>query len=619
MAIGFVIWTRFFLSWQALAWSFALFLLAGSLFDLKVCSPLWRTKVERQLIPAGLLLFSLLPMLCSLFDAWAHHHVTKWSAGPLLPYSDAGGYVNGARWLLTFGQLGEWAARRPLGICLISVVLGLTDQDYQPALILLTLLAGIATFFAARETWRAGGVATAVAYIALCYFAMIQWLPLFLTETTGYIFGSVSYTFILAGFRSRSFPKALCGFGFLILAVTARAGAMLAIPLLALYLIYYFSRNFRDSFRKGAAVAALGGALLALSPLLVMRLAPAGAEYQGSLSYTLYSLAAGGQDWSNILTEHPEIGEMSSDGERSRYVYSLFRQRVSADPSLFVSTLFQTLKRALLNFHWVFYGLMLPIPPLIPGTLAILAFCLLLLPAWRRTGAWPFLVSVAIGVLLSAPFLIDVGFRTFMGTLPFQAALAASAIGLILCQVRRVRVRVYPLRVVALWKRKEAPREEIEESETVPWAEAGFAILLFGAVTVFPLVASLKPVPESVLSWSRNKSEGFRKEVIFYFNPGAGTLLGDQQRVARVMNVPVAAVAQAPLFGTGLRSENYLAAGDYLYHAFFLQEPEYGNVFVRFRSVPDVQPGYLKVLVRLLEEKDGSVLYVAENYTRVDP
>jgi hypothetical protein len=85
------------------------------------------------------------------------------------------------------------------------------------------------------------------------------------------------------------------------------------------------------------------------------------------------------------------------------------------------------------------------------------------------------------------------------------------------------------------------------------------------------------------------------------------------------MNVPVEAALTAPMFARELRPENYLAAGHYLYHAFFLQEPQYGNVFVRFASVPEVKPGYLKVMVRLLEAKDGNFLYAADNYTRVDP
>lgn len=620
LAIGFTLRTRSFLSWKVIGLSFAVLFTAGLLFDLQGSSLRRRAMVERNLIPPGMLLLGLLPMLSSLFEAWAYYYVDRWSAGPLLPYSDAGGYVNGARSLLTFGQLGEWAARRPLGICLISAVLGITDQNYQAALILLTVLAGLSTFFAARETWRAGGVATAVLYVTLCYFAMRQWLPLFLTETPGYIFGSVSYTFLLAGFRLRSFPRTLCGFGFLILGVTIRAGAMFAIPLLALYVIYFFSQSLRDAFRKGLAVTVVGGALLALGPLVLLRIAPAGTEYQGNLSYTLYGIAAGGKGWSHVLTEHPEIGEISSDGEKSRYVYSLVRQKVAADPSLFVSTLVQLLKATLVNFHVVFYGLMLPIPPAILGALALLAFCLLLLPAWRRTGHWSFLVPVAIGVVLSAPVILDGGLRAFAGTLPLQAGLAASAVGLVFSQSRRVRAPASSSTVIALSKRKEVQHEETEEtSGTLPWAEAGFAILLFGAVSVFPLIASFRTVPASVLSWSRNKSEGFRKEVVFYYNPGAGILLGNQQRVAGVMNVPVESAAHAPLFGRDLSAANYLAAGDYLYHAFFLQEPQYGDIFVRFNKVPAVRPGYLKVVVRLLQERGGHFLYVAESFTRIDP
>ena len=615
LAVGLVVWTRFFVTWKYMAWLFAILFAVGLLFDWKHSAWGEQEKGEQHLISVGWFLLGVLPMLFSLFEAWANYYVHLWSAGPLLPYSDAGGYVNGAKWLWTFGQLGEWAARRPLGICLMSAALGVTGQNYQTALILLSLLAGISTFFAARETWRAGGPAAAILYVSLCYFAMRQWLPLFLTETPGYILGSIGYTFLLSGFRLGFFRRALFGFGFLILAVTARAGAMFAMPLLAVYLIYYFHRNFRDTFRKSIAIAAVTGALLALSPLLVMRLAPSGTAYQGSLSYTLYGIAVGG-NWTSVSVDHPEINQMTSDGEKARYVYSLFRKKISEQPSLFFSTLLRNCFAAIRNSDEVFFGLMRPVPPAFPGILALIAFCMSILPALRRQGPWVVLVPIAIGVLLSAPFLVDGGLRVFAATVPFQAALAAGAIPLTILMLQRLRLRMAP---IAQKGGAVGPAEVQNTTATFPWAESAFAILILATVSIFPLIASVRPVSPALLLWSQAKEKGSRKEVVFYYTPGSGILLGHEQRRAGVMNVAVQSVAYAPMFGRELRAPEHFAAGDYLYHAFFLQEPEYGNVFVRFRSVPEVQPGYLKVLVSLLEERDGSFLYVAENYTRVDP
>ena len=620
LAIGFTIWTRSFIPFKYLTWSFAIFFAVALWFDLTQPSPSsQRAKFARHLIPAGLLLLGVLSMLFALFEAWENHYVSWWSAGPLLPYSDAGGYVNGARSLLTFGRLGEWAGRRPLGICLMSAVLGLADQNYQAALIFVALLAGLSTFFAAQETWRAGGLSPAVIYVIFCYFSMRQWLPLFLTETPGFIFGSISFTFLLAGFRLRSFLRTLYGFGFLILAITTRGGAMLVIPFLALYLLYYFSRNFRDAFRKGIAIAAVGGALLALSPLLVMRLAPAGTEYQGNLSYTLYGLAAGGKGWSYVLREHPELDKIPTDGEKARYIYSLFRKRVSEDPSLFLTTLLRNFDAAILNFPRVFYGMMSPLPPAIPGALALVALGLLAIPALRRESPWTFLLPVAIGVVLSAPFLTDAAGRVFAATMPLHAALAASAIPLAICFRRQLRKRSRVTSESSVVQTTDPLPSSAEGTSPPPWVELGFAALLFGAVTVFPLIASLRPVPNSILSWSQSKGEGFRKEVVFYYNPGAGTLLGSQRHVTGVMNAPVTAVTANPMFERELSAANHLAEGDYLYHAFFLQEPDYGNILVRFNGVPNVRPGYLKVVVRLLEKGGGGFFYVADSFTPVDP
>ena len=67
---------------------------------------------------------------------------------------------------------------------------------------------------------------------------------------------------------------------------------------------------------------------------------------------------------------------------------------------------------------------------LLVGTiLSILAA--LLLPAWRRTSPWAFLVPCAIGVILSYPFIIQTtGLRFNSVTYPFQAALPAAAIAI---------------------------------------------------------------------------------------------------------------------------------------------------------------------------------------------
>jgi hypothetical protein len=605
LIVALVVVTRFFILWEIIALLFTLLFAVGLSFDLTRSTLLRHPIIERNLLPAGLLLLAVLSMLSSLFEAWAQHYVFYGSAGCLLPYSDASNYVNGAKCLLTFGKLDEFTARRPLGTCLMSAVLELTGQNYQWALILLTVLAGISTFLAAYETWRAGGVAPAVLQLALCYFAMRLWLPLFLSETPGYILGSMSYTFLLAGFRLRSFPRALCGFGFLILALTARAGAMFVIPLVALYAIYFFGSNFRDALKKCLQVAGVGGALLVLSPLLDMRLAPASSGYQGNFSYSLYGIAAGGKGWTYVSVEHPEVESITSDGEKSRYIYALFWKKVTLEPGLFFSTLARSFLAGVIHFHRVLYGLIWPIPPTIPGVFAVVACCLLVLPARRRSGPWAFLLPVFIGGLISAPFLGDAGPRAFAATFPFQAGLAACAIPLVMNLVRKLREQV--------------DQQERRNDVGFLWAEAGFAAFLFASVSLFPLLMSLKPVPEAVLSWSRDNAAGFPKEVVFYFNPASGILLGNQQRVSGVMNVPVQSVVYSPAFGKELHAADHLAAGDYLYHAFFLQESERGNIFVQFNKLPSVKPGYLKVVVRLLEMHRGAFLYHAESFTPVDP
>lgn len=611
------LWTRFWISYEYVWVSFAILFVGGLVWDLKGNS--WRRpEAARGFIAPILFLLSVVPILWFLYEAWVRYYVSSWSAGPLLPYSDAGAYVGGAKSLLTFGELGQLSARRPLGVCLIAAVLGAVNQNYQAALIVLTLLSGVATFFAVWETWLTGGLATALLYLALCYLVMLQWAPLFMTETPGYIFGSLGYAFLLAGFRDRSFVQSLSGFGFLILGLMARAGAMFAIVILAGYLIYFFSKDWRNALGKGLAVATIGGLLLALGPLLLLKIGPPGVGYQGNFSYTLYGIAVGGKGWDYVLHEHPEIWQIVADGEKSRYIYSLFWQQVTAHPALFFSTLFFNFLNALQSLPQIFYGLVVLLPRMIPMTLALIA-CLLLIPSTiHRKGPWAFVLPIALGLLLSSPFLANLEARVYMATVPVQIGLAASAVALMLRQSRRIQFRRRREAVRILWKRKdELPYESDETSWFYKWNKIGFALLLAGAVTVFPLVISARGTPHWI-SKLRGTNGDLRQEMVFYYHPSSGILIGAASDTPGIMSVSMNSVIHSPQFGTQLSPAFDMLPGDYLYHALFLQKP-LDNSFVLFNRIPDVQPGYLKVRVRLLEQDGEAFLFKAHTISRFEP
>jgi hypothetical protein len=612
LLLGFTLWTRTYIPQRYVLISLGGLFLGGVVFDLK--PGLWgKDTAIRDIIPAVLCMACLLPMLWFLYEAWEHEFVTWWSAGPLLPYSDAAGYLNGAKCLLTFGQLGEYGSFRPMGTFLFAFVLGITNQNYQSALILLAILAGLATYFAVRETWFAGGLAAALLYLCFCQLVIFEWLPIFMTETPGYIFASTSYAFLLRGFRQRSFGNALLGLGFLIIALTARAGAMFAIPFLGIYLIYFFSRGRADAIGKSLAVAAVVGLFMASAPLLLLRIGPSEAQYQGPLAYTLYGIAAGGKGWDYIFQEHPELWQIASNGERTRYAYSLFWERVNADPTTFFATLFDAFLFALEKAAPVFYGLVKFLPSLVPAILALLAFIFLVPSTLKRQGPWAFLPPVAIAILLSSPFLFDSGFRIYMATIPFHLGLAANAVALLFDRIRTVRSRSRNFAASGMEVVEQRDTKSI--SPSWEWSLTGFAILLLAAVSLFPLAASLRG--NSIFNRLRNPSTVSQDEVIIHYNPGSGTLIEEKSPVPGVMSTSFQAIMRSPYFAPHLSLQRHMVSGDYLYHALFLPNRA-DKAYILFDRLPDLRPGYLRVKIRLLENQKEAFLYRAESFVRFD-
>src|SRR4029077_21047042 len=109
-----------------------------------------------------------------------------------------------------------------------------------------------------------------------------------------------------------------------------------------------------------------------------------------------------------VLSEHPEIYQIVGDGNRCRYVYSLFWQRIKADPHTFFFTVFDSFLFAMKNAAPVFYGQVRLIPSAIPAGLAAVGLILLIPSAIKRRGPFAFLPPIALGVLFSSPFLLDV-------------------------------------------------------------------------------------------------------------------------------------------------------------------------------------------------------------------
>lgn len=595
--IGCVIWTRVYLPQRYLIVSLGLLVLAGVVLQFGGIT------VRGIVVAPALLLVSVLPMLWFLYEAWDTGFVTWWSAGPLLPYSDAAGYLSGAKSLVEIGSLGDFSAFRPLGACLQALFLFLTNQNYQTTLVCLTLLAGVATFFVALEMWRASGPAASAIYLFLAYAAVFEFLPTFMTEIPGYIFASLAAAFLLAGFRARSLVRAVFGLALLALGLSMRAGAMFVLPALGVYVVLFFSRSVKESFRPALAVVGVVAISLSLGQLILLRAGPPNGQYQGPLAYTLYGIASGGKGWDYVFQEHPELWEFATNGERAHRAYELFWERFQAQPGIFFYTLCDSFLFALKNAAPVFFGLVKFIPPIIPALLALLALALLMPAAWKRQGAWSFLPAAALGIVLSSPFLFDSGFRVYMATLPIHLLLVAFAVPLVFQRLR---------------KRASTSENDSEMEFALPNARVWdatrlwFSVSLITALVAFPMFLSFSQGHKIAKARGLIRSPN---EAILFFNPASGLLLEEKSRDPRILSSSFQGILKSPYFAPELNLEKHIVSGDFLCHALLLPNPT-DKAYVIFDRVPSDKAGYLRVTLRQLENNKGAWLYKAE---KVEP
>jgi len=317
-----------------------------------------------------------------------------------------------------------------------------------------------------------------------------------MSEALGFIGGCFGFALIWYATRRRKWFDFLLGAGLLLVAVSARAGAFLIFPVLALWAGW----AHRGSKRYSLLVLVLVLAVLAGGYFIVNSLypgllgVPEGSSF-GNFAYTIYGQVRGGLGW------HSAIDELSTRIPAS--VYRAAWDYFLANPSDFLKGILKAYADFFLpgegsifvfgapgqNYvlDVIFWGL----------TFLILLRGLYLLVFKRRSDISTLLLAGFLGIFLSIPFLppIDGGMRFYASTMPFF--FVPLAIGL--------------------------SRFSDQDEEPAP-AKMELFSLRFAAVTLLTLTVLLPPVTLRVTSMPDLEeplcSEGQRPFVI-EVNPGS--------------------------------------------------------------------------------------------------
>lgn len=393
----------------------------------------WRTRSE-SFAWASALSVTVLIVIAQLFWVWSSSSSSHFGIAGYLPVSDALGYYNCAVWIgaidTNVSTLNDWCARRILYPSMLSAVLGLTGWRPSVALLLQAAALGLSGGVLLLALRRMFSWVTAVlTTFGVLAFAAETAVGVFVTEAFGLATALVGLALLLLSVRHQEpAPPALLLFGLTLISVamSIRAGALFALPLLLLWLLV-ITRSMARRSRAKLAIAAV--AAIAAGPVLQygvsMAVGANPANSAGNFATTLYGLATGSRDWSQAERDFGDVFGTQSETTAFRVVREAALERIVHDPSTFLGSLVAAgtaFAKSLFAF-----GVLAPYNAL---TSSLFCFGLLLCAQHFRRPAASLLLILCAGEFISAPFIYDSGgHRVLAVTVGARLAVAAYAVG----------------------------------------------------------------------------------------------------------------------------------------------------------------------------------------------
>jgi hypothetical protein len=376
--------------------------------------------------------------IIGLADTWKTGQGNYFSLGGLIPYSDAAGYYSGALSLLERGTIDGFAARRPLGVLYFALLLKLTGQSLQGALIVSTVLVALSIFYAAHAVCRTWGITAGIIVMLGVFGIAREFFYTTMTEPPGLMCASIAAGLLWSGIFMKRRWRFIWGLGVLALALGIRSGAWFVVPLL----LGYGMVRWRGKKFVSGAIAVSGLAAVALSlfvNIAVLRVvAPTDAgHFNANFSYTLYGLVKGGKGWTAVAEDFPEERLRLNDAEFCRFAYKASGREFMKHPWHLVTGIGRGYAGAFARSSLFFHPLTGILPKGFRGILLLCGIAVMVLSIRGKDGSGMLLGLVLFGTLISAPFLIDAFRRALTATYPFAAIVYAAGPGIVMMRLAR--------------------------------------------------------------------------------------------------------------------------------------------------------------------------------------
>ena len=341
---------------------------------------------------------------------WAQGHSSFLGFMGYMPLSDALGYfwcsvANGGLEALTSAQFPiDWCARRIFYPAELASYLGLTGWRPQLVLPIQAAVIGCSiSVFACLVARYVGPLASIAAALGLFVFAYEFAIGNFMTEALGLPLGLFGLALLLAyaGGQRRS-ALLYWGLALFSIAMFARMGALLILPLLALWacLVVFRSgvnRRIIECFMVLGAIAA--GPVLQVLVLVALGGDPANSG--GNYATTLYGLSTGSRDWAQGYRDFPEFF-LQSTSETAAFakLQAAALANIRSNPGVFLHSLFLNMQAYATGAFK--FGLLANVN----GWLTIfwlvgIAWCV----AHARKAVAALLLAITVGEIISVPLV----------------------------------------------------------------------------------------------------------------------------------------------------------------------------------------------------------------------
>jgi hypothetical protein len=279
-------------------------------------------------VAAGAVIMSWFSM--ALGETWGNVRTEGYLIAGLFPFSDAGAYYHEATRLVGGEDFSSWGSRRPLAGLYLSAALGASGENLRLALFILNSIAAFCVALTAISIRNLAGAAASAIFVWMVFLYYRRYCGVFSSEVGGLTWGLLSLWLLLQSINTRSLATACMGLAALSLGSNIRAGALLVLPMLFLWILITLKRGHRVWRIVVIGAVAMTAGFVA-STTVTSAVGSKDGVLFSNYAQTLYGVVFDG-DWTKCYTDHPSINSMS-ERERTAYLYRIIWNEVGTNPA----------------------------------------------------------------------------------------------------------------------------------------------------------------------------------------------------------------------------------------------------------------------------------------------